>query len=264
MSNIISNENIEIMNVIYGIGMPKTSTGYYNRLTEPFIKMVEVEKKMQLSKIFTINVKFSITAIQKNNTNQNNTNQNNDIIYMGHNSSIEYKELINNMENKVKILNDELKNHFYFKIMYSLYKFHRRIIDKNNIDIEDILHNTGLYVLPKYRKHGLGKSLIQKRMERFKNKILISITTNRISYNIFKSCGWKNLAYISYNEVFKHYNLNNEILNNDKISLWIFISDDMKNKYNNINIDINEVDITNEIIGDDTTINIENNTDNIN
>jgi hypothetical protein len=53
-------------------------------------------------------------------------------------------------------------------------------------------------------------------------------------------------------------------LNNDKISLWIFISDDMKNKYNNINIDINEVDITNEIIGVDTTINIENNTDNIN
>ena len=38
----------------------------------------------------------------------------------------------------------------------------------------------------------------------------------------------------------------------------------MKNKYNNINIDINEVDITNEIIGVDTTINIENNTDNIN
>ena len=240
--------------------MPKTSSGYYNGLTEPFIKMVEVEKKMQFSKIFTINVKYSITAIQKNISNKNNTDesntiQNNDIIYMGHSASIEYKELINNMENKVKILSHELKNHFYFKIIYSLYKFHRRFIDENNIDIEDILHNTGLYVLPKYRKHGLGKSLIQKRMERFKNKILISIATNSISDNIFKSCGWKKLAYISYNEVFNHYNLKNEVLNNDKISLWIYVSDDMKTKYNNINIDINEIDITNEVISNTININ---------
>ena len=149
-NKIILNKNINFMNVLHCSGMPKTSSGYYNNISDSFHKMIESEKKQYFSKIFTINTKFSISVLYNQSINGEIINKgdvvnkdNPNIIFMGHSSSIEYKELIENMNAKIDTLTDELTsfcgkldNYFTNKNNYS-----EEEKNTKKIEIRNLIHS---------------------------------------------------------------------------------------------------------------------------
>jgi predicted GNAT family acetyltransferase len=208
-------------NIVFSLGFPNIQSGYNkNNFTEPLYNMVSQEEKNLVKGIFKVDLKYTITIWQKNIDTK---------IPMGHSSAALYKDILQNIELKLAILPLEIKNNFWFKIIYNTsYLFYKSFIDEYKIDIDNIIHNSGLFVPNEFRNQGIAKKLIQKRMNYFNDKIMLCNTTNIYSSKVFNSCGWINIGYIAYNKIFNHFNIENNILNDDRFNLWIYFGEKIK------------------------------------
>jgi len=219
-------------NLIFTNKLPSLSTGYYDNFTpDAFFNILNEEDRKYMTKLYKPELNYSMTVWLKEGESK---------IPIGHSKASNYFDLLKSFEDKLVELPIEMKNNFWFKTTYYCsYIYFKSFIEKNNIDINDVFHNSGLFIVPRFRKQGIATKLIQKRSSYFSNKVMLCFTVSSNAHKVFQNCGWINIAYVDYNRLFNHFRLENNLcqdkinlLSNDRLNLWIYVGDNIKNKYN--------------------------------
>lgn len=228
------------MNIIFTLGLPNSSTGYYNNLLpDLFFNTLKNEDQHHMIGLYKSDMKNTIT-IWINDEKK---------IPIGHSKGSIYHDLILSFEDKLINLPYEIKNTCWFKTTYYIScVYFKSFIETNNIDINDVIHNSGLFIQNEFRNQRLAKKLIKKRMDYFINKVMLCFTINSYAHRVFQSCNWINMAYVDYNIILNHFNIKNEKLKNDRINLWVYIGSNLKDKYNITNLTYEIHDLSSNII----------------
>lgn len=227
------------MNIIFTLGLPNKSTGYYNNLVpDVFFNTLENKDQTYMNGLYKIDIKNTITIWMEKE----------EKIPIGYSKGTKYNDIILAFEEKLLVLSNEIKNTCWFKTTYYIScVYFKSFIENNNIDINDVIHNSGLFINSDFRNQGLAKKLIQKRMDYFNNNVMLCFTINLCASKVFNSCKWINIGYVNYNTILQYFNIENNILKNDRINLWLHIGSKLKDKYIISNLNYSSYDLSDSI-----------------